>query len=105
MYCCLQVTIRKPLGLVLGEAERGGAVVVEEIVQGGNAEQTGVVQVGDVVSRCGFDKAQQGLFMSACNIETHAQQQVTTASSEPVLCCLQGQRDCAEGGQVRPVSA
>ena len=53
--CCLQVTIRKPLGLVLGEAERGGAVVVEEIVQGGNAEQTGAVQVGDIVSRYGVD--------------------------------------------------
>ena len=56
LYCCLQVTIRKPLGLVLGEAERGGAVVVEEIVKGGNAEQTGAVQVGDIVSRCDFDE-------------------------------------------------
>eukprot|EP00891_Asterochloris_glomerata_P005463 jgi/Astpho2/5463/e_gw1.00077.19.1_t len=60
MYCCLQVTIRKPLGLVLGEAERGGAVVVEEIVQGGNAEQTGVVQVGDVVSRVSATVLKEG---------------------------------------------
>ena len=60
MWGCLQVTIRKPLGLVLGEAERGGAVIVEEIVQGGNAEQTGAVHVGDIVSRCGLDAGPSG---------------------------------------------
>ncbi|CAL8462458.1 g1991 [Coccomyxa elongata] len=51
-YRLIEVTLRKPMGLVLAEAKDRKAVVVEEIVKGGNAEQSGQVSVGDVVSKC-----------------------------------------------------
>ncbi|KAI3432249.1 hypothetical protein D9Q98_003810 [Chlorella vulgaris] len=51
----VSLTLRKPLGLVLGERKlSSGAVevVVEELVPGGNAEKDGRVQAGDVLVKC-----------------------------------------------------
>lgn len=47
----IQLTIKKPLGLVLSEKKPSGEVFIEEITKGGNAEATGKVQVGDVVAK------------------------------------------------------
>ncbi|KAK9817816.1 hypothetical protein WJX72_002663 [[Myrmecia] bisecta] len=47
-----EVTLRKPLGMVLAEDRVGGATIVEELVPGGNADKSGVVAAGDVVKRC-----------------------------------------------------
>lgn len=46
------LTIKKPLGIVLAENAKDQTVFVEEVVPGGNAEQTGKVQVGDVLVAC-----------------------------------------------------
>jgi C-terminal processing protease CtpA/Prc len=43
-FLCLQ-------GLVLVEAKDRKGVVVEEIVKGGNADQSGQVQVGDILTK------------------------------------------------------
>ena len=40
-----------PQGLVLLEDKAKKAVVVEEIVEGGNADQSGQVQVGDILTK------------------------------------------------------
>jgi S1-C subfamily serine protease len=47
----IQLTIKKPLGLVLAERVQTGDVFVEEVAPGGNAASTGQVRVGDVVSK------------------------------------------------------
>jgi len=46
------VTINRPLGMALAE-DRRGAVFVEELVEGGNAEKAGTVEAGDVIVSCG----------------------------------------------------
>lgn len=38
-------------GIILVDSKSRGSVVVEEVVSGGNAEKSGKVQVGDIVSR------------------------------------------------------
>ncbi|KAG2423727.1 hypothetical protein HXX76_015116 [Chlamydomonas incerta] len=47
-----KVTIRKPLGLVFEQARDGGPIFVAEVTAGGNADKTGAVAVGDILSRC-----------------------------------------------------
>jgi hypothetical protein len=49
----LSVTLKRPLGIIFAEREKGAAagVYVEELVPGGNAARAGV-QVGDVLLRC-----------------------------------------------------
>ncbi|PRW61377.1 PDZ domain [Chlorella sorokiniana] len=49
-----QLTLRKPLGLVLAERKtaEGPEVFVEEVVAGGNAAKDGRVQAGDVLTGC-----------------------------------------------------
>jgi S1-C subfamily serine protease len=47
----VQLTIKKPLGLVLSEKRPSGEVYVEEIVADGNAAATGLVRVGDILTR------------------------------------------------------
>lgn len=44
-----EVTLRRPLGMVLAENESDKSVFVEEIVEGGNAEKSGKVNIGDVL--------------------------------------------------------
>lgn len=39
------VTLRKPVGVVLSQ-NKGGPVFVEELTAGGNADKSGMVQVG-----------------------------------------------------------
>jgi len=48
----LFVFFQKPLGLVLAEKGKGGAVFVEDVVAGGNADVSGKVQKGDLLIRC-----------------------------------------------------
>lgn len=45
------VTIKKPLSIVLAEKQSTKEVYIEEITAGGNADATGLVKVGDVVSK------------------------------------------------------
>lgn len=45
-----QVTLKRPLGLTLAEDDQK-RVFVEALVQGGNAEASGKVKTGDLVSR------------------------------------------------------
>ena len=45
------LTIKKPLGLVLAENRSTKEVYVEEITPGGNADASGMVCVGDVISK------------------------------------------------------
>jgi hypothetical protein len=47
-----RVSIKQPLGIVLAEDAKNRRIVVEEVVPGGNADQEGSVQVGDVLSGC-----------------------------------------------------
>lgn len=47
----MTVTLKKPLGLVLAE-RKGGGVFVEEIIEGGHADMSGEVRVGDIISAC-----------------------------------------------------
>lgn len=47
----IQVTLRRPLGMTLAEDAERKKVFVEELVSGGNAESSGRVAVGDVVSK------------------------------------------------------
>ncbi|KAG2445126.1 hypothetical protein HYH02_008992 [Chlamydomonas schloesseri] len=47
-----RVTIRKPLGLVFEQAKEGGPIFVAEVTAGGNADKSGAVAVGDILSRC-----------------------------------------------------
>ena len=50
------VTLRRPMGMVLepADGEKRGAIVAE-VVEGGNAEATGMIEVGDVLLSCAFD--------------------------------------------------
>lgn len=45
-----QVTLKRPLGLTLAEGN-DKRVFVEALVQGGNAEASGKVQVGDILTK------------------------------------------------------
>ncbi len=45
----IRVKLRKPMGMVL--AEKASTVFVEEMTSGGNADKSGKVRVGDVVSK------------------------------------------------------
>lgn len=45
------VTLRKPVGVVFAQ-NKTGPVFVEELTAGGNADKSGLVQVGDVLSQC-----------------------------------------------------
>ena len=45
----IRVKLRKPMGMVL--AEKGSTVFVEEMTAGGNADKSGKVEVGDVISK------------------------------------------------------
>ena len=47
----IQVTLRRPLGMVLAEDENDKTVFVEELTEGGNAEKSGKVAAGDVLSQ------------------------------------------------------
>eukprot|EP00210_Caulerpa_lentillifera_P001656 g1592.t1 len=42
-----KITIKKPLGLVLEQSFGSNLIYVESLVEGGNAESTGIVQQGD----------------------------------------------------------
>ncbi len=50
-YRFIQVTLKKPVGLVLADNKTRTNVIVEEIVPGGNADKSGKVQAGDIISR------------------------------------------------------
>ena len=45
----IRVKLRKPMGMIL--AEKADTVFVEEMTSGGNADKSGKVKVGDVVSK------------------------------------------------------
>ena len=44
-----EVSLKKPLGIVFEEFENQPGVFVKELVEGGNAEQEGTIQTGDVL--------------------------------------------------------
>ena len=51
----ITVTVARPMGMVLEAVDdRKGAFVVE-LVAGGNADESGMIEVGDVLVACGFD--------------------------------------------------
>jgi len=45
---CYEICLEKPLGIAFEETGNGG-VVVDYLVEGGNADQSGVIQPGDVL--------------------------------------------------------
>lgn len=49
-YARFSIELRKPLGLILGSSDGFGAVV-EEVTSEGNASLSGLVEVGDVISK------------------------------------------------------
>ncbi|CAK0751030.1 hypothetical protein CVIRNUC_002036 [Coccomyxa viridis] len=51
-YRIVQVTLKKPMGLILADSKTSQNVFVEEVIPDGNAEKSGKVQVGDILSRC-----------------------------------------------------
>ncbi|KAL3897303.1 MAG: hypothetical protein SGPRY_013081, partial [Prymnesium sp.] len=44
-----EVALERPLGIAFEEVEAGRGVVVDYLVDGGNAEASGVIQPGDVL--------------------------------------------------------
>ena len=54
------VTLRRPLGLVLDalDDDRRGAIVAE-LVDGGEADRSGMIEVGDVLTACAFDDSDE----------------------------------------------
>lgn len=46
----IRVKLRKPMGMVLSE-KNDNVVFVEEITTGGNADKSGKVEVGDIISK------------------------------------------------------
>ena len=46
----VRVKLRKPMGMVLSE-KNDNVVFVEEITAGGNADKSGKVEVGDIISK------------------------------------------------------
>ena len=67
-YKMVEVTLKRPLGMILAENEKENTVFVEEIAVGGNAEKSGQVSVGDVLSKQG------SLFFSTCYLTYLLQQ-------------------------------
>ena len=49
------VTISRPMGMVLEPLDGGKGAVVTELVEGGNADESGMIEIGDVLVGCGFD--------------------------------------------------
>ena len=47
----VEVKLKRPLGIVLAEDTKAKRVFVEELAQGGNAEKSGRVAVGDIVTK------------------------------------------------------
>ena len=47
----VKVKLKRPLGIVLAEDTIAKRVFVEELAQGGNAEKSGRVAVGDIVAK------------------------------------------------------
>merc|ERR1719478_1563737 len=45
---CYEITLNKPLGIAFIENEKGG-VEVDYLVEGGNADASGVIKAGDVL--------------------------------------------------------
>lgn len=56
-------------GLILADNKTRTNVIVEEVVSGGNAEKSGKVQVGDIVSRYALC-ACQDLGILQCIVQT-----------------------------------
>lgn len=44
-----EVALERPLGIAFEEREPGRGVVVDYLVEGGNAEASGVIQPGDIL--------------------------------------------------------
>lgn len=44
--------LRKPVGVVFTQKPTGGPVYVDEVTPGGNADKSGAVKVGDVLTKC-----------------------------------------------------
>ena len=60
----IQVTLRRPLGMVLAEDENDKTVFVEELTEGGNADQSGKVSMWQTLSPC----ICHGVTVVACQI-------------------------------------
>jgi len=44
---CYEVSLEKPLGIIFEEIEAGQGLYVQDLVEGGNAERSGQVNIGD----------------------------------------------------------
>lgn len=57
------VTLSKPLGLVLEENKSAGTIVVADVVEGGNAERSGEITVGDtLIATSGYTRTAQQVY-------------------------------------------
>lgn len=48
------VAVARPVGMVLEPLDERKGAVVMELVEGGNADNSGMIEVGDVLVGCGF---------------------------------------------------
>lgn len=48
------VTIARPMGMVLEPLDERKGAVVTELTEGGNADNSGMIEVGDILVGCGF---------------------------------------------------
>lgn len=62
----IQITLKKPMGLVLADNKTRTSVIVEDVVPGGNADKSGKVQVGDIISRFASSACQKGCSRLRC---------------------------------------
>eukprot|EP00240_Pyramimonas_obovata_P014329 CAMPEP_0118934400 /NCGR_PEP_ID=MMETSP1169-20130426/13804_1 /TAXON_ID=36882 /ORGANISM="Pyramimonas obovata, Strain CCMP722" /LENGTH=194 /DNA_ID=CAMNT_0006877303 /DNA_START=27 /DNA_END=611 /DNA_ORIENTATION=+ len=89
----ITVALEKPLGLQL--EERNGDIVVDDIIYGGNAEKSGVVQKGDILrgvtarvvegaaprSVGGFNRSKESLFGKLVLMDTKGESFDTTMAA------------------------
>ena len=76
------VTLTRPMGLVLEPlTEKNKGAIVTEIVENGNADLSGMLQVGDILLSCSFEQAEE------CRLEN--------AWYENIVDELAAEQDCA----------
>ena len=49
----MSVELERPMGMVLNSGKDGIGAYVSELVEGGNADKSGAIKVGDMLIACG----------------------------------------------------
>jgi hypothetical protein len=77
----VKVTLTRPMGLVLEPlTEKNKGAIITEIVENGNADLSGMLQVGDILLSCSFEKAEE------CKLEDQWYENIVDE--------LAGEQDC-----------